>query len=143
MSKKRPVDEILRSEVANKLEAAIKDNRLSYSEAARLLQVHRQTLWLYLKKKATPGGDILRRACRLWNITLSIKGFQFSEEAFAVPGKQAAETLPQQLSLLDLLQTLREDQLDVKIIGKVGDTFEVKLLIKGATRVSPLGRLRA
>jgi transcriptional regulator with XRE-family HTH domain len=143
MSKKQPVDHALRSEVAAKFERAIADRHLTYSKAADLLQVHRQTLWLYLKKKATPGGEVLGRACRLWEITLSVRGFQFSEEAFALPEKQARETLPQQLSLLDILQTLREDQLDVKIVGKVGNAFEVKLLIKGVDRTHQPTRRRA
>ena len=143
MSKKRPIDEGLRVEVATKLEKAIKDNHLTYSEAAKLLQIQRQTLWLYLHRKATPGGEILRRACRLWKFTLSVQGFQFSEEAFAVPPKQAKESLPQQLSLLEALQSMREDQLDVKIVGKVGDVFEVKLRIKAASGTLPPAKLRA
>ena len=143
MSKKQPVDYALRSEVAAKFERAIADRQLSYSRAAELLQVHRQSLWLYLKKKATPGGEVLGRACRLWEITLSVRGFQFSEDAFTIPEKQARETLPQQLSLLDILQTLREEQLDVKIVGKVGNAFEVKLLIKGVDGTIQPTRRRA
>lgn len=44
------------------------------------------------------------------------------------------------MGLLDILQTLREDQLDVKIVGKVGDAFEVKLRIKGISGMGPLAR---
>jgi len=48
--------------------------------------------------------------------------------------------LPQQLSLLDILQTLREDRIDVKIVGKVGNAFEVKLRIKGVGGMAPVDR---
>ena len=140
MSKKQPPDYALREEIALKIQKAITDNRLTYGRASELLEIRRQTLWLYLRKKATPGGEVLRRACRLWDITLSVKGFQFSEEAFATPRRTPSEALPQQLSLLDVLQTIREDQLEVAVVGRVGDAFEVKLRIKGIGLVPPRRR---
>jgi transcriptional regulator with XRE-family HTH domain len=143
MSKNQPIDDVLRVEVAAKFKQAITDNRLSYSQAAKLLGIHRQTLWLYLNRKATPGGEVLRRACHSWGITLSVNGFQFSEEAFAIPKKQILQQLPQQLELLDALQALQDDQIEVKIIGKVGDAFEVKLRIRGTGGTFRPGRRRA
>jgi len=123
--------EELRKEFSGKLSSAI--SGISKKLAAEKLGITRQMLRLYLKGTATPGGEVIKKACDEWNLSLSIKGFQFSAEDFAKdghPSKAAGE--PTQLNLLDLLAQLQNDQLEAQIVGREGDSFYLKLRIKVA-----------
>ena len=130
MSKRKHSNtEALRAEFALQLATAIKG--INKSLAAKKLGVSRQMLRLYLNEMATPGGEVIKRACDEWRLSLSIKGFQFSGEAFAADRKphKREDHLPQ-LSLLDLLEKLQNDQLEAQIVGREGDSFYLKLRIK-------------
>jgi len=120
----------LRSEFAARLAKAIAG--ISKQEAATKLGISRQMLRLYLKGKATPSCEIVKRACDEWKLSLSVRGFEFSAEAFAkAPRRQGAnKDQAVQLSLLELLDRLRSDQLEAKIVGREGDSFYLKLRIK-------------
>jgi transcriptional regulator with XRE-family HTH domain len=127
--KKHSNTDELRTEFARQLSAATKG--ISKKVAAEKLGISRQMLYLYLKGAATPGGEVVKKACDAWNLTLSIKGLQFSGEAFGSDLKTVrAEQEPRQMSLLDLLDKLRNDQLEAKIVGRDGDTFILSLQIK-------------
>ena len=39
--------------------------------------------FVYLKAMGTPGGEVIKKTCDEWHLSLSIKGFQFTGEAFA------------------------------------------------------------
>src|SRR5882724_3517638 len=127
MSKRR-ADSELRQEIASRLKDAIRDNNLTNTKAAELLNVKRQTLWLYLKEKATPGGDVLRRAFELWGIRLELSGCIITKESLG-PEPQPRQKLPEQLSLLDLLDRLEDRQLEATVIGSREDYFELKVRI--------------
>lgn len=126
---KRSADSELRREIARRLKEAIRDNDLTNTKAAELLKVKRQTLWLYLKEKATPGGDVLRRAFELWGITLKLPGFVITRETLG-PEPPPREKLPEQLSLIDLLDRIEDRQLEATVIGRREDYFELKLRIR-------------
>lgn len=127
--RKRSNSDELRAEFASKLSGAIKG--ISRNLAAEKLGVTRQMLRLYLKGLATPGGEVIKKACDEWNLSLSIKGFQFSAEAFATEARSPkGKTASPQLSLLDLLEKLQSDQLEAQIVGREGDSFYLKLRIK-------------
>jgi len=117
MSKKKHSNtEALRDEFAGQLSHAIKD--ISKNMAAEKLGISRQ---------------MLKRACDEWNLSLSIKGFSFSGEAFAgQPKPRLRAKEPPQASLLDLLEKLSKDQLEAQIVGREGDSFYLKLRIKVA-----------
>ncbi|HXR38695.1 MAG TPA: hypothetical protein VN776_06365 [Terracidiphilus sp.] len=121
----------LRAEFARQLSAAIKD--ISKKVAADKLGISRQMLRLYLKAMATPGGEVIKKACDEWHLSLSIKGFQFTGEAFAseVKSRGRQASLPQP-GLFDLLDKLEKNQLEAEIVGREGDSFYLRLRIKRA-----------
>jgi transcriptional regulator with XRE-family HTH domain len=117
----------LRADFAARLSKAI--SGISKTEAAEKLGITRQMLNRYLKAKSTPGGEVIKRACENWKLTLSIRGFEFKAGAFDAPARSTAAK-SSQLSLLELLEKLRNDQLEAKIVGREGDSFTLKLRIK-------------
>lgn len=132
MSKKRHSNtDALRKEFARQLSAATKN--LSKKAVAQKLDISRQMLHLYLKGRATPGGEVIKKACDQWNLTLSIKGFEFTGGSFSIDGA-AEKTQPEspQPTLFDLLGTLNSDQLEAEIVGREGDSFYLRLRIKAA-----------
>ena len=99
-----------------------------------MLGVKRQTMWLYVREKATPGGDVLKKACQLWGISISRKGVEFSAGAFGSQRKSSTPS-PKQIGLFDALEFLREAQLDTEVIGKSGEYFELRIRIRSAREV--------
>ncbi len=110
-----------------------RDERLKEKEIAKVLQVKRQTLWLYTKGRATPGGEVIKRACDHWKVKLSIKGFEFSGSAFETAKKAPPESLPSQQMMFDVLGTLTNKNLEAKVVGKVGDSFYLQIRIREAS----------
>ena len=130
MSKRRPNPD-LRHEIAVRLREAIEDKNLTMTSAAKALRVTRQTLWLYLNEKSTPGGEVLKRACKVWNLTLNVEGFSFTSGAFGP--EQKALPRPRQLDLFRALEKLRADQIDTRVVGCVRGFFELRVRIKIAS----------
>ena len=129
MSKRKHSNtEALRAEFASKLSAAI--GGLSKQLAAEKLGISRQMLRLYLKEMATPGGEVIKRACDEWKLSLSIKGFEFSAGDFVEAKSPKNENEPAQLGLFDLLAKLQDDQLEAQIVGREGDSFYLRVRIK-------------
>jgi len=131
---KRSNDPEFRREVARQLRNAIEAKGLNRSEAANLLQIKRQTLWLYLKEKSTPGGEILKRACQLLGMTVHFKDHNFGPEAFAGQDSENAPPVPKQMGLFQALEELRSEQLETKVVGRVGEYFELKVRIKSTVK---------
>jgi transcriptional regulator with XRE-family HTH domain len=130
---KRGADSELRRAIVNGLTNAIRTNKLTKSKAAELLKVKRQTLWLYLRGKATPGGDVLRRAFELWGLRIELGNYVITKESFGLKPEPVGPTA-EQLSLLDQLEKLSDDQLEVAPMGRRGEYFEFKIRIRaGAT----------
>lgn len=119
----------LRAEFAAQLSKAI--GGMPKQEAADVLKITRQMLNRYLKAKSTPGGEVIKRACERWKFSLSVRGFEFKGGAFDTQPKRRSETAKAaQLNLLDLLDKIRNDQLEARIVGREGDSFYLKLRIK-------------
>jgi transcriptional regulator with XRE-family HTH domain len=131
---KPPADLEWRREIASRFREAIAKRNLSNAQAADMLGVKRQTMWLYVREKATPGGDVLKRACQLWGISISRKGVEFSAGAFG-PERKMPAARAKQMSLFDALELLREAQLDTEVIGKSGEYFELRIRIRSSTEV--------
>lgn len=91
-------------------------------------------MWLYLNEKVTPGGDVLRRACQIWGISISRKGVEFSAGAFG-PERKALAARAKQMGLFDALEMLREAQLETEVIGKSGEYFELRIRIHSSKEV--------
>jgi len=119
----------LRSDFAAQLSKAIRG--LSKQAAAEKLGISPQMLNRYLRGKSTPGAEVVKRACDEWKLTLSVRGFQFKAGAFESHSKRPADiSKVAQLSLLDLLAKLGNDQVEAKIDGRKGDSFYLTLRIK-------------
>jgi transcriptional regulator with XRE-family HTH domain len=131
---KRGADSEFRRAIVEGLSEAIRANKLTKSKAAELLGVRRQTLWLYLQAKATPGGQVLRRAFELWGLRIELGSYVITKESFGPkpePGRRVAE----QLSLLDQLEKLSNDQLEVAAMGRRGEYFEFKIRIRATATI--------
>ena len=129
---KRGGDSELRRAIINGLTEALRANNLTKSRAAELLGIKRQTLWLYLRGRAIPGGAVLRRAFELWGLKIELGDCVITKESFGpkpTPSRRAAE----QLNLLDQLEKLSNDQLEVAPIGRRGEYFEFKIRIRTST----------
>src|SRR5258708_6976854 len=131
---KAPADLEWRREIASRFREAIAKRNLSNAQAAEMLGVRRQTIWLYLREKATPGGDVLKKACHLWGISISRKGVEFSAGAFG-PERKTPTPRAKQMNLFDALELLREAQLDTEVIGKSGEYFELRIRIRSSMEV--------
>lgn len=123
-----------RLEIAARFRQAIEARNLTNSEAAKALGIERQTLWLYLKGKATPGGEVLKKACEAWGITISRKGVEFSAGAFGGQ-QQPAQPEPKQMDLLQALELLRGAHLETQVVGKSGQYFELRIRIRSSEEV--------
>jgi len=131
---KRANDPEFRREVARQLRNAIEAKGLSRSEAANLLQIKRQTLWLYLNEKSTPGGEILKRACQLLGMTVQFKDHTFGPDAFAGATPDNGPLVHRQMDLFHALEELRSEQLETKVVGRVGEYFELKVRIRSTVK---------
>jgi len=134
MSKRRPKDMALRDAFVRLLsEVRQRDKNLTVKKITEVLHVKRQTLWLYERKRVTPGGEVIKRACDYWKAKLTVKGFEFSGSAFETTPRVPRESLPTQRSLFDLLETLTSRNLEAKIVGRVGDSFCLQIRIREAS----------
>ncbi len=131
---KKSADLEWRSEIAARFREAIRKRNLSNAQAAAMLDVKRQTMWLYLNEKATPGGDVLRKACQQWGISISRRGAEFHAGAFG-PERKAPAPRAKQLNLFEALEMLREAQLETEVIGKSGQYFELRIRIRSSEEV--------
>ena len=132
---KKPADKEWRSEIARRFGQAIEERHLSKTEAAKNLGITRQTLWLYLNAKATPGGDVLKKACKSWEITISRKGAEFSAGAFG-PEREPAPKRPKQLDLFKALEILREAKFETELVARSNQYFEIRIRIQSSEEVA-------
>ncbi len=72
---------------------------------------------------------MLRRAFELWEIELTLGDFVITKESFGRK-KEKAGRIPEQLNLLDQLEQLSNDHLEVRVMGRREDYFELKVRIK-------------
>jgi transcriptional regulator with XRE-family HTH domain len=130
MSKRR-TNRVVRHEIATRLREALDLRRLTISEAAKLLGVTRQALWLYVNEKAMPGGRVLERACRKLDLSLTVNGFLITKEAF---GPAIAKTAPsEQYELFRAFAEITPDQIETKLVRSSKDLFELRVRIKKAS----------
>ena len=119
----------LRAEFARKLSAAT--TGLSKKQVADKLDISRQMLYQYLSEKATPGGEVIQKACAEWKLTLTIKGTPFTGGAFGSDANEREKGRePEQLTLADLLDKVRKDQVEAKIVSCNRGIFTITLQIK-------------
>lgn len=119
-------ERLLRAEIARALGSAIGTKRGAMSRAAAELQVTKQTLSLYLRQKATPGAEILRRICEVWKLQLNVRGALVDADG-VLPARQQRQ--PEQLSLFAALAGVEDGKLDITILRKNERSIDLKVSI--------------
>ena len=130
MGRKRGIptsEHLLRAAFASALYKAIGTQRGAQSRAAEKLGISRQAVNLYLNQKATPGPDILRRACDTWKLVLEIEHTTIDASSFSAHLGPRLE--PQQISLFRALTLVEDKQLKVEVMKKSADTLDLKVSI--------------
>jgi transcriptional regulator with XRE-family HTH domain len=123
---------VFREEVSRTFRSAMSARKLSITTAAKDLGVSRQSMYKYLNCKATPKANILQKACSKWGVSMSVYGVTFSEAAFkTIQGPRPAKAL--QLSFSEILRSLRDRNLEVKIIRASSESLELKVSVKFAS----------
>lgn len=127
MSKRRR-NEIL-SEVKEKFGALIgsEQGKIPVHRAARILNVSRQTVHRYITGQVIPRGEVLLTAFREWGLVLHYRGVDIV--ARRGESTQSAGPPAVQLTLFELVDDLKDRDLQVKIENKSveGIEFNVKL----------------
>jgi hypothetical protein len=116
------------------LRQAIGNDRGAASRAASELLISRQAVSLYLKEKATPSAEIIRRVCKRWSLSIDVRGNIVSDASFATARQGPVEAPAIQLPLItDALQALRDENVKVKITRKIGDSLDLEVKIDFGT----------
>ena len=116
---------------ADALRQVIGSERGAASRAAGELRISRQAISLYLKQKATPSAEVVRRACQRWALTLDINGNIVSAASFHKPDQGPIPASPLQLRLLpDVLDSLNDENVKVKIARKIGESVDLEVRIE-------------
>jgi transcriptional regulator with XRE-family HTH domain len=123
-------EKAFRQALAKTLRNAIGDEWGAAARAADELRISRQAISLYLKEKTTPSAEIMRRICQRWNLTLNIEGNIVSESSYSSHQSSPIMAPPLQLSLLpDAIDSLRDEDVRVKIVRKIGDSIDLEVKI--------------
>lgn len=123
---------VLRLEVAKTFRDAMLERNLTVTAAAHQLGISRQSMHKYLKGSVTPRADVVSRACLRWNLTMNVYGQVLSAGGFGLP-REPKLASPIQLTFSDMLQSLQDHNLDIRIIRAVGKSLELKVRIKFAS----------
>ena len=124
-------EKAFRERFAEELRAAIGRERGAASTAAKRLGVSRQALSLYLNSRATPSAEVVRRVCQLFKLSLNVKGQIVSESSYAKASRDRPHNAPAlQLPLLpDAIRMLKNEQLKIEVLDKIGDSVDLKIRI--------------
>jgi len=116
---------------ADTLRRVIGNQRGAASRAAAELRISRQAISLYLKEKATPSAEVVRKVCKQWALSLDVNGNIVSEASFALQDTGPVSVPPLQLRLLpDALDSLNDENIKVKIARKVGESVDLEVRIE-------------
>jgi hypothetical protein len=121
-----------REEVARVFLEAIKIRKLTISAAALQLGVSRQSMHKYLRASTTPRSSLITKACIKWGLSMNVYGKTFTAAAFETP-KGVRLSQPIQLSFTDVLKSLRDRNLEIKLLRAEGAALEFKVRIEFAS----------
>jgi transcriptional regulator with XRE-family HTH domain len=119
----------LREEIIRAFRDAMARRKLTVAAAARDIGVSRQSMHKYLSGASTPGSDVMQRACSRWGLSMTVNGIALSRRSFERPGGPSVGAA-EQLSLPNVLESLTERDLEVKIIRVARESLELKVSIK-------------
>lgn len=119
-----------RKAFADALRNMIGNERGGASRAAAELRTSRQAISLYLKEKATPSAELVRRAIKAWNLKMDVDGYVVSESSYIQKSSGPIAAEPLQLSLLsEALDSINDENVKVKIVQRIGDSIALKVNI--------------
>jgi transcriptional regulator with XRE-family HTH domain len=110
------------------LKRMLKLKNLTVDEAATRLGVSRQAFHAYLNGKL-PRRKRLNKAMQLFELRLDLGQYSFYKEAFGRQPERKTATEPTQLKLLELLDSVSEDDLQVTV-KRMGKTLRVQVRIE-------------
>jgi transcriptional regulator with XRE-family HTH domain len=120
-------EKLLRAKLADALRVAIGSKRGAQARAAKRLGVSAQTVSLYLRQKATPGTEILRRVCAAFKLSLDVEGATLDSNSFEAPLKREAK--PMQMSIFEAISDFDDQQLNVTVLRKRARSIDLKVSI--------------
>jgi transcriptional regulator with XRE-family HTH domain len=122
-------DREFRKEIEQKLRHVMLDRGLNQTQAAQQLNIKKQTISQYLRKKSTPSAEILARMCVAWDITLEYKGSAFGEGAFrATKPSETSGIL--QMDLFREPQVFENDRMVVTLVQSPEAALQVTIKLK-------------
>lgn len=110
------------------LKRMLRLKKLTVDEAAKRLGVSRQAFHAYLNGKL-PRRRRLNKAMQLFELRLDLGQYSFYKEAFGRQPERKITTEPTQLKLLELLDSVSEDDLQVTV-KRMGKTLRVHVKIE-------------
>ena len=118
----------LRQHLAHALQQALGSDRGASAEAARKAGITRQALSLYLKMKATPGSETLRRLCSALSLRLDIEGAVVTGQP-TESDPLGAQAVPEQMSLFRAISSVDQSQLRVEVLSRGSQSMDLKVSI--------------
>jgi transcriptional regulator with XRE-family HTH domain len=121
-------EERLREELSRVLSMIIGKTRGAQSAAAERIGISRQALSLYLLKKATPGAEILRRICEIWDLTLNVDGALITKNSEPREAERPIP-VPEQLPLFAAISKIDDNSLQVTVVERKADSLDLRVSI--------------
>jgi predicted transcriptional regulator len=121
----RPVGE-LRREAAKLILQKLE--KITISEAARVLRVSRQAIYGFKSGQFCPSLAVIQRACEAWDLEFSIKGMVINKQVFQHPATPSRKS-GRQITMFDLWEQLEHRRMMVVRAEKVNGAVEMTLRI--------------
>ena len=116
---------------AKALKRAFEDRKIKKAHAAAELGVTRQAIYDYLKGKYSPQKASIAEAFWLWDLELEYRGRTFRKQDFPRRKDQIARR-PEQLTIADVLKTLKPEQITARIGAQRRDSLVLVVKLKFA-----------
>ncbi len=130
MASSRRHNELL-AEVKSKFGGVIGkgEGKVPVHQAARTLNVSRQTVHRYINGEVVPRGDVLMAAFRAWGLVLHYRGINVTVATPVSTEAHDARAVPVQMQLFELVDELRDRDVEVRIgkMSAAGLELNVKL----------------
>jgi transcriptional regulator with XRE-family HTH domain len=133
MRARSETERAFRKEFAVRLGEAILKKRISLREVARILMVSRQSVHKYLKQKATPRADVVQRALSEWGLVLHVGEMRLTATSYKRSTLLKPRVEPLQMTLPDVIRSLENRNLDVRILGRKMDSVQIEVNIRFAS----------
>jgi predicted transcriptional regulator len=118
----------LKQEFSRALRAALIEQKISVTSAAKVLNVSRQSMHSYLNGSSMPHDGTLAIAIREWDLRFAVGGISVDASAFP---EQKLSSVPLQPTLAGLFDSIKAEDLKLHT-AKDGNTFRISVSIQVA-----------